>query len=537
MKISKKEITMAVSFIHVSNLCFTTPLGEVIFDHLSLSLQRRVSAIVGINGAGKSLLANIIAGRIAAASGNILARGRIGFVPQSWHGSESDTVSQVFGLDKPLAAMRRIAQGSLELNDFHSAESFWDWESRLHSCISSLGLNFTPVLSRKFSDYSGGQQIQILILSALISECEIIVLDEPTNHLDSESRFKLLNWIKTCDRMIVLISHDPYLLDCVEEIWELSGVGAHHYGGNYTLYQELQKQRQQSLAHDLDDIKKQQRQYQLSVQAAREKLQRRSAYGISTAAKKGRSKIEIGAAKEKSSAGLSAQRKSILARKSALSSRRNLVEEKLERIVPIAFDLPGSRLEAGKLVLELQDCAWGYNKALRETLNFSITGPQRVHLKGVNGIGKTTLLKTIAGQLHGLAGSCMTYVEVACLDQQHRFVNETVSAIQAYRLACPALKEQEYYDRLAWIGFRGESSQLTVSSLSGGNRMKLAIACLLLGEHTPQLLLLDEPSNHLDMNARNSLVQALTCYQGALMIASHDIDFVEKINCNVILQL
>jgi len=528
---------MAASSVHLSNICFSLPSGESIFDHLSLSIQSRVSAIVGLNGVGKSLLAKIIAGLVSPNSGEIQAAGRVAYVPQAWHGHYSDTMVDILRLKKPLAAMDRIAQGSMDEADYQLAESSWDWEAKLQIWANDLQLQFEIDVRRKIADYSGGQQIQLLLLAACYHDSDIIILDEPTNHLDSDARDNLLAWVRSTDHVLVLISHDPQLLHGVDEIWELTDIGAYHFGGGYDHYRELQQQRKLSLSHDLNEIKKQQRRHKQASQSAMEKQQRRVAYGKLSSARSGRSKIEIGAAKEQAGASLSAQQKKYQARETSLATQRKQLEQKLEHEMAIAFELPASRVDSAKMILQLKNCVCGYEHALHQALNFSLQGPQRIHVHANNGVGKTTLFRTIVGELPPLSGSCKCFVEIACLDQQPRFVDETASALQVFRLSCPGMKEQDYYDRLAWIGFRGELMQKRVAHLSGGNRMKLAIACVLLGKKTPQLLLLDEPSNHLDQIAREALLQALSCYQGAMMVASHDQAFVECLACTASLPL
>ena len=226
-------------------------------------------------------------------------------------------------------------------------------------------------------------------------------------------------------------------------------------------------------------------------------------------------------------------RESRLAEKQAAAAAETLAaaEARVERVRRLAFDLPPSGLAAGKTVLALEDVVFAYPGArpLLDGLSLRITGPERVAVSGPNGSGKTTLIRLAAGELRPTAGRVTRGAPAAFLDQQTALLGDDATLVAAFRRLNPASSQNAARAALARFLFRNTAAEKPVAALSGGERLRAALACVLLGDHPPQLLILDEPTNHLDLDSIAAVEEALSGFDGALLVVSHDRDFLEAI--------
>lgn len=337
--------------------------------------------------------------------------------------------------------------------------------------------------------------------------------------------------------MIIVVSHDPELLNEVQSIIELSDKGINIHSGTYDTYQVKRRSRIKKQENDLTKAKATLGREKRQAQSAYEKQQQRESQGKSKAKLKGLSPIEIGGAKENSSANQSRHAKIAENRINNSLSIAQDANDKLEWINPIEFELPNSSVSNTQMILTLDELKWGYNVPLPHKLTFNLIGPTRVHLSGSNGVGKSALLKTILGELAPKGGRLKLFSKVAYLDQKCSMLDDRLSVLENFMEINPGWSEKEYRDRLAWLRLRGDKALVSVSKLSGGEKLKVALACALLGPSVPQLLLLDEPTNHLDFDSREALIGALDKYNGATIVVSHDNDFVQKMSCNKVIEL
>jgi ATPase subunit of ABC transporter with duplicated ATPase domains len=317
----------------------------------------------------------------------------------------------------------------------------------------------------------------------------------------------------------------------MDRIVELSSLGAASYGGGYDLYAERKAQAQAAAEHDLDVAEREVRRAARDAQLARERKARRDAAGRRFAAKGSEPRILLGAQAQR--AELSGARDSRLADRAAqhTAQAREAAEARVERLRPLAFDLPSCGLPAGRTVLEFDDVAFAYpgGPTVLSKLNFRLAGPERVGLVGGNGAGKSTLIRLATGALDPTSGTVTRGAPAALLDQRAAVLDEGQTILENFRRLNPAASQNEAHAALARFLFRNIAAHQVVATLSGGERLRAALACVLMAADPPQLLVLDEPTNHLDLDSVQAVEAALAGYDGALLIASHDEDFLDAV--------
>lgn len=502
---------MATS-LAVSALSLRWPDGTVVFDDLSFTIPAGRAALVGANGAGKSTLLRILAGRIAPTTGSVSGTGVVGYVPQHPQARPEDTLADALGIGGTVAALRRIEGGSAEPEDFEAVGDDWDVEERATAVLDGLGLRL-GALDRTVGTLSGGEATLLAIAGQLLLRPDTLLLDEPTNNLDERARGLLTEALERFAGTAVVVSHDLTLLERMDSTVELYRGSARVFGGPYSHYREVldaeQAAAEQAVTTAKGDLKSQQR----DLVEARTKLDRRKRYADKAEAEKRVPPILAGLLKQK--AEVSAGKHRVL-HEGKVDSARDALDQAREgvrddRSVRIAMPEPGPGLHR----LQLDDGP------------LQVVGPERIALVGPNGAGKTTVLRrAIAAARAAEPPTVIGYVP-----QDVRFgLAEEGSLLDAVRDAHPDLDAQHAHAALARMLFRGRQSERIASTLSGGERLRLALAIALLGDPAPSLLALDEPTNNLDVPSVELLVEALKSWEGALVVVSHDRAFLDLLD-------
>ncbi|SDI20054.1 ABC-F family ATP-binding cassette domain-containing protein [Pseudomonas abietaniphila] len=502
------------------------PDGRVLFDRLNHTFSTKATGIVGANGCGKSLLGQILTGERLPTSGTVRREGRIYAVAQLLEPERYPSVAALAGVDSILAALDRIAQGSADDEDHALAADQWDCAARLNAELAQIGLGHLDADSRT-EDLSGGERQRVALLGAWLSQADWLILDEPSNHLDIDQQRKLAGQIDRWPNGLVLISHDRGLLEHVNEIIELSPLGLAVYGGNYSQYAAEREQKQQSFQAALQGERAQAKRERREMVVQMERQQRRNARGDRQARDGNQTKLITNAQKERSE---NSQGKSRLNQLMAREHQQQRITEARARCAPDTQRLmlsPQSVVPDGKLIVQLNDVILPFGYAA--PVNLTLTGRMRVAILGPNGSGKSTLMRVIAGQLPARAGEVICNCNVAWLDQHAGLQRPERSAVQWLFESNPQLPESEARTRLAQMGIDADRVGLKTAQLSGGERLKIALAAQLYAQHPPQLLLLDEPDNHLDLPSKIALEQMLNQYEGALIVVSHDSEFLRSI--------
>lgn len=500
---------MATS-LAVSALSLRWPDGTVVFDDLSFTIPAGRAALVGANGAGKSTMLRILAGRITPTAGSVSGTGVVGYVPQHPQARPEDTLADALGIGGTVAALRRIEGGSsAEPEDFEAVGDDWDVEERATAVLDGLGLRL-GALDRTVGTLSGGEATLLAIAGQLLLRPDTLLLDEPTNNLDERARGLLTEALERFGGTAVVVSHDLTLLDRMDSTVELYRGSVRVFGGPYSHYREVldaeQAAAEQAVTTAKGDLKAQQR----DLIEARTKLDRRKRYADKAEAEKRVPPILAGLLKQK--AEVSAGKHRVLhegkvdSARDALDAAKEGVRD--DRSVRIAMPEPGPGLHRTQL----------------DDGPLQVVGPERIALVGPNGAGKTTVLRRAIDA----ARAAEPPTVIGYVPQDVRFgAAEEGSLLDAVRDAHPDLDAQHAHAALARMLFRGRQSERIVSTLSGGERLRLALAIALLGDPAPSLLALDEPTNNLDVPSVELLVEALKAWEGALVVVSHDRAFLD----------
>lgn len=515
------------ALLQLDRLSFVLPDGRALFSDLQFAFAPQRIGLVGDNGVGKSVLARLLAGQAQPSSGTVRCDGRVHYVAQELDPERYRTVAALAGMADLLAALARIAEGSVDEADYALVGERWDAHTRLRQALDALDLRHvdadTPTAS-----LSGGERQRIALQGAWLSQADWLVLDEPSNHLDVQQRARLVAQMARWPGGLLLVSHDRGLLEHVDAIVELSSQGLRSYGGNYAMYAQQRALEQAGFAAALQAEKAGARREQRDAQQQAERQQKRVVRGEREGREGNQSKLLLDARKEKSQ---DSQGKLRLRAQEAQQARQQRVMDASARCVPEAERLllaPDSAVPNGKLILELRDVVLPYGQA--QPVSLVISGPRRLAVTGNNGSGKSTLLRVIAGQLAPASGEVLCHARVAWLDQHAGLQDGEWSAVQRLQERNSTMAEGDLRTRLALLGIAGARATMPSRLLSGGERMKVALAAELYAQAPPQLLLLDEPDNHLDLASLQALEQMLLQYRGALLVVSHDQAFLDAIN-------
>ena len=513
--------------LQAHNLSYQLPAGDTLFHSVSVSMSCRRVGLVGHNGAGKSLLAAILSGELKPSGGTVNCDADMGvFRQQPSHLLMSETtIAEVLGVAPVLNALSRIAAGECTNQLFETVGELWDLPAQLASRLAALGLPVDP--QTRCATLSGGQLAILQLWQLFQGQHTLLILDEPSNHLDRQARRWLQAQLQSTAAAVLLISHDRELLLGMEEIWELNQTGISVYGGNYAEYAAQKRVKEQALNRQLETLHKQQKQLQQQAQQSLEKAAQRAAQGKRL--RGSQAKCLLDKQKDRATASAASRNKNIEGRQKQLQQR--------------ASQLQSAQCITQKQAIYLSSANGGNKKAITlvngtlvhgstQPVNLQIGMGDKLHLQGGNGSGKSTLLKTLTGQLPLQAGELYVNTPLCYLDQHFSSVIPSLSLLENLLQQCPNLNESDARTLLAGIGFRRDNVFNQAESLSGGEKMKLA---MLIVSHQPEqpFLLLDEPDNHLDLNAKILLAAALNQYQGGFILVSHDTAFGSEAGVSV----
>jgi ATPase subunit of ABC transporter with duplicated ATPase domains len=524
------------SLITLDGLAYRSPDGRTLFENLTLAFGRERTGLVGRNGVGKTTLVRLILGELEPAAGAVVVRGRVAVAPQTIAPPPDATVANLLGVAETLAVLERVERGEASGADLEAAD--WLAPARLDAALARMGLaGLDP--RRSALSLSGGQVTRARMAGLLAAEPDVILLDEPTNNLDAEGRAAIADLLETWTGGALVISHDRALLRRMDRIVELSSLGARVYGGDYDLYAERKAGEAAAAARDLDSAARRLTQVDREAQAAKERKARSDAAGKRSRLKRDAPKTWLDGQAER--AENSGHRQSQLDQRLRAEAEQDLeaARARVERVRRLAFDLPPSNLAEGKLVLAFDDVAfaWPGGAPVLSGMSFRLTGPARAALRGPNGAGKTTLIHLAVGDLAPSEGRIVRGAPAVLLDQRAALLNDDETLLENFRRLNPEADDNAAHAALARFVFRNVAALKPAATLSGGERLRAALACVLMAANPPPLIILDEPTNHLDLESIEAMEAALAGYDGALLIASHDAAFLEAVGVNQRIEL
>ncbi|WP_406156794.1 ATP-binding cassette domain-containing protein [Streptomyces sp. NBC_01005] len=510
-----------------SALTFRWPDGTTVLDGLSLSIGRGRVGLVGNNGAGKSTLLRLLAGQLRPSQGSVTVGGSLAHLPQNITLDTTLRVDRALGIAERREALRAIEAGDVDEKHFETIGDDWDVEERALATLGSLGLGGIE-LDRNVGQLSGGETVLLRLAALLLERPDVLLLDEPTNNLDVFARRRLYEAVDSWrSGVLVVVSHDRELLERVDRIAELRTGSVNWYGGGWSAYEEDVTAEQEAAGRMLRAAETDVRRQKRELEETHLKLARRQKNGRKAAADGGLPKILAGRRKRSAQESAGRLRGVHEERLDEARERREEAAAAVRDDAEIRVSLPHTAVPTGRTVLSLHGLRPRFGR-LREA-SLQVNGPERIALVGRNGAGKTTLLRTLTGELAPLAGEARTFVPVRFLPQRLDVLDEELSVAANVARTAPGVTDNHIRAQLARFLFQGKRAEQPAGTLSGGERFRAALAATMLAAPAPQLLMMDEPTNNLDIASVRQLTGALDSYEGALLIASHDPAFLGSI--------
>lgn len=510
-----------------SALSFQWPDGTTVFDGLSLSMSRGRVGLVGSNGTGKTTLLKLMAGQLKPSAGSVTVTGSLAHLPQNITLDTALRVDQALGIAERRDAVRAVEAGDVREEHFETIGEDWDVEERALAMLGSLGLGGVE-LDRTVGQISGGETVLLRLAALLLERPDVLLLDEPTNNLDLFARRRLYEAVDSWrSGVLVVVSHDLDLLERVDRIAELRSGAVNWYGGGWSAYQEALATGQEAAGRMLRAAEADVRRQKRELEETHVKLARRQRHSKKMDAQRRAPRIVAGERKRSAQESGDKLRGLQEERLSEARERRDEAAEAIRDDAEIRVSLPGTAVPGGRTVLTLRGVRPRHGTLREGTLD--VHGPERIALVGRNGSGKTTLLRTLTGELAPLAGEAKTFVPLRFLPQRLDVLDVELSVAANVKRLAPGVTDNHIRGQLARFLFKGARAEQPAGTLSGGERFRAALAAMMLAAPAPQLLMLDEPTNSLDVASVRQLTGALTSYEGALLVASHDLPFLESI--------
>ena len=540
------------------DIAYEFPNGTLAFRNLNFSFSRNTYGFIGPNGSGKSTVIKLMSEELSSTQGVLSVRGTVAVLPQilCWADRSRDfkAIADVLNIRSKVQALKQVDAGHGSLEVLEIIGDDWNLLDRVDRIFGTLGIAYLT-LDHPVAQLSGGELVKVHLAGLQLKRPDILLLDEPTNNLDSGGRQALYEFIthqgqlkKQC---VIVVSHDRALLSCVNTIAELSNLGVQFYGGNYDFYLRETAAETRSLGQKIGTADQEQKRQKAELQCSLERQQRRMVRGERKAAQGGIPTIVASGLRRKA--------------QSTLARVKNIQEDRLQKAQlelkhlksqvkernQIQIDIPETWVHARKEILEIKDFNFRFadssSTLFPRPISFHLIGASRAQISGPNGAGKSTLIKLllqtvsqfvsqfVTGTSDQLVGETSGNLQlktkrVAYLDQNVEILGEkNISLLDLFSTVTPHLSESERRIRLGRFLFNQDTTTKKVGALSGGEKMRAALACVLFSEVPPELLILDEPTNNLDIDSIERMESALSHFQGAILAICHDQEFLTRI--------
>ncbi|MEN0054166.1 MAG: ABC-F family ATP-binding cassette domain-containing protein [Mucilaginibacter sp.] len=518
----------------LQDITYIHPNRDLLFAGIDLIINKQdKTALIGNNGSGKSTLLKILAGSLHPVDGLVKASSVPYYVPQIFGQYNNYTIAEALQIAPKLKALKEILEGDVTEENMTVLDDDWAIEERCREAFAHWKLDEFD-LSQKMETLSGGQRTKVFLAGISIHRPEIVLLDEPSNHLDGFSRNILYTYITTTTNTLVVVSHDRTLLNLLDTVCELGKRGITTYGGNYDFYAEQKTIEGDALNQSLNNKEKALRKAKETERESIERQQKLDARGKKKQEKAGLPTISMKTFKNNAEKSTSRMKGVHAEKVGSIAQELSQLRKELPDVDKMKMDFDNSALHNGKILITAKDVNFGYaDKPLwKLPLSFQIKSGERLAVKGLNGSGKTTLIKMILGELEpGLGTIDRAGVRAIYIDQDYSLIDNKLSVYeQAQQFNSGALQEHDIKIRLNRFLFTKEYWDKPCSALSGGEKMRLMLCSLTISNQAPDIIVLDEPTNNLDIQNIEILTAAINQYKGTLIVISHDEYFLKQIN-------